>query len=625
MFQSVFTDELGLPFKEALDTLAAWGLKYVDLRGGIYGKAVHDLNGEELARVHRALEERELQVGALESSLAKVHLPDEERREAEAEKLEGLIRAADALDCRLVRSFFFWQPAADQEGMLAVQPDQKQLVLDAFRPLAERAQEAGLVLAFENCGVTVDEVQTMLQALGEPRWGLAWDVTNGWFGHGGPPEDPDSFIHACAKQTRIVHVKAQGSVEELGETAPYDRILQSLDNHGFTGPVTIETHNPERLISNTDMTREALEAIQGAWPSAAPGIVEQSAAKEKQVTRDYEPVRFVVVGLGMGKNRAQLLQRTPGTELLGVCDIDEERACKVGEELGVPCTFNVQEWLDNDQVEVVYVMTWSGAHADVAVQALEANKHVLSTKPMDVSLEACDRMIRAAEERDLLLGVDFERRFTSDLLSTRRLVQSGTLGRPLGAQVSLKVLRPQSYFEGKGSWHGTLKWDGGGVLSNQCIHHIDEAVYVLGVPKTIRAEIWTQDHDIEGEDLACARWRYEDGTVLNLYATTCYPHKTWYFEFEVYGTEGALSRASGGPLEEPRERYFLDDVWMEDPPERVESEWLNAADNFADALRTGAPLACTGRDGRRTQAVLDAMYRSGRGDGEWVEVRAEMD
>lgn len=623
MFQSVFTDELGLPFDDALDTLASWGLEYVDLRGGVYGKAIHDLSGAELARVRAALEERELRVGALESSLAKVHLPDAERRRAEADKLEGLIRAADALECRLVRSFFFWQPPEDQRGAVAVRPDQKQLVLDAFRPLAERAREADLVLAFENCGVTTHEVRAVLQALGEPRWGLAWDVTNGWFGAGGPPQEPGAFINECASRARIVHVKARGSVADLGETAPYDRVLQSLDNHGFTGPVTIETHNPDPSVSNTDMTRKALEAIRTAWPSAAPGIVEQPAAGAKEVTRDYEPVRFVVVGLGMGKNRAKLIQQTPGTELLGVCDIDEERARSVGEELDVPCTFDVQEWLDDDEVEVVYVMTWSGAHADVAVQALRAGKHVLSTKPMDVSLEACDRMIRAAEERDLLLGVDFERRYTSDLLSTRQLVRGGGLGRTLGAQVSLKVLRPQSYFEGRGSWHGTLRWDGGGVLSNQCVHHIDEAVYVLGVPEAIRADIWTQDHDIEGEDLACAMWRYEDGTVLNLYATTCYPHKTWYFEFEVYGTEGALSRAGGGPLEDVRERYFLDDVWMEDPPERVESEWLNAADNFADALRTGAPLACDGREGRRTQAVLDAMYRSARGDGDWVEVRAE--
>ncbi|MFP4028984.1 MAG: Gfo/Idh/MocA family oxidoreductase [Candidatus Brocadiia bacterium] len=625
MFQSVFTDELAVPFEEALDTLVDWGVQYADLRGGIYGKAIHDLTEEELARVQKALNDRDLKVGTLESSLAKVHLPDQKRREKEAEKLEGLIRAADALECRLIRSFFFWQPPEEKRGQLAVRPDEKQQVLDAFRPLAERAKEANLVLAFENCGVSTEEVNAVLDALAEPRWGLAWDVSNEWLGDNNPPENVDQYIDSCAKRTRLVHVKAQGSVEELGETAPYDRILQSLDNHGFNGPVSIETHNPDRSVSNAEMTHNALEAIRSAWPSAAPGMLKQPETEKKEIVREYDPVRFVVVGLGMGKSRAKLVQETSGTELIGVCDIDEERAQKVGEELDVPYTFDVKEWLENDDAEVIYVMTWSGAHADVAVQALEANKHVLTTKPMDVSLEACDRMIRAAEERDLLLAVDFGRRFTSDLLSTRKFVQDGKLGQILGAQVSLKVLRPDSYFEGKGSWHGTLELDGGGVLSNQCIHHIDEAVFVLGVPEAARADIWTQNHDIEGEDLACANWRYEDGSIVNLYATTCFPHKTWYFEFEAYGTEGALTRASGGPLEENRERYFIDDVWMDEPPERIESEWLNAADNFADALRTGAPLVCDGRDGRRTQAVLDAMYRSGRGDGDWVEVRSELD
>ena len=126
MFVSVFSDELGIGIEKSLATIASWKVGYVDLRGGIFRKGIHALDADELKKLKALLGEHNLQVGCLQSSLAKVHLPDAERQKTEAEKLEGLIRAADALDCRLVRSFFGWQPPKEERGRLAVQPDMLQ-------------------------------------------------------------------------------------------------------------------------------------------------------------------------------------------------------------------------------------------------------------------------------------------------------------------------------------------------------------------------------------------------------------------------------------------------------------------------------------------------------------------
>ena len=261
------------------------------------------------------------------------------------------------------------------------------------------------------------------------------------------------------------------------------------------------------------------------------------------VTRDYKPVGFVVVGLGMGKLRSETVQSTPGTRLVGVCDIDEGRARLCGEEFDVPWTTALAPWLDNEEVEVAYVLTPTGRHAEVALEALQAGKHVLVTKPMEASLGACDAMIRLAEERGLLLGVDFGRRFDASTLSIREGVRSGQLGRVLGGNMFLKTLRTMEYFEADGGWRGTRRWDGGGVFSNQGIHHIDQLVYVLGIPDRVRCDIWMQTHEIEAEDLGCALWQYANGAIVSLYATTSYPHITWYYELELHGTEGAVSLA----------------------------------------------------------------------------------
>lgn len=623
MFTSVFTDELGLDLSEALPILQSWGLTHVDLRGRILGGSFENLTDEQLAEVKGLLGRHSLKVGCLESSLAKVHLPGRERREAEAAKLERIVRAADALGCRLVRAFFYWQPGEEEAGRLAENPDALRKVLEAFSPLAERAKQEGLVLGFENCGVTSEEVFRVLDALDEPRWGLAWDVANGWWTSEERTANLATYMNRLAGRTRVVHVKARGAVQGLGELIPYDRVLQALSTAGFQGPVSIETHNPDRSASNVEQTHRALERVRRAWPSAAPGMVNTAEPPRPDVERDYEPVGLVVVGLGMGRSRAKTVQATPGTRLVGVCDIDKERARTCGEELGVPWTSELAPWLKNEDVEAVYVLTPTGRHAEVALPALQAGKHVLLTKPMEASLGACDAMIRLARGRGLLLAVDFEMRFDTFVLSLREAVSAGQLGRVLGGQVSLKVLRTMEYFRANGGWRGTRRWDGGGVLSNQTVHHIDQVAYVLGVPDRVRCDIWTQTHDIEAEDLGCAVWQYADGATVSLCATTSYPHHTWYFELELHGSKGAVSTASGGPLQEQRERWFLDGVWVGGPPRKVQSPWINAADNFAAAVRTGAPLACSGSDGRRTQSILDAMYRSAYGQRGWVDVEPE--
>jgi len=657
MFLSIFTDELGKDVTEALPVIREWGLERCDLRGRVFGKGCERLTKDELVDLKKLLVGHGFAVGAFQSSLAKVHLPDAERQKAELEKLEGLIRAADALDCRLVRSFNYWQPPRplgqaepsgepdlrpkDERGALAVQPDHMQRVLDMFGPIARRAREAGLVLAFENCGQTVAEVVALVEALGVPGWGLAWDASNGWDTDERRADEVE-YIVKNARRAKMLHVKAGSIVPEIKGSLPWDRVLAACAAAGLEGPVSVETHNPAGSgFTGEEMSRLTCEAVRRAWPTAAPGDIysEARGTVAKKVERAYEksPVGFVMVGLGMGHGRAKGITQTPGTRLVGVCDLREERARRSGEAYGVKHTTDLKPWLSDPEVEVVYVVTETGRHAEVGLQALAAGKHVVTTKPMEASLAACDEMISTAGKRDRVLAVDFGRRFESDLLSLRKAVADGFFGRMLGGTLSLKILRTAEYFLQNGGWRGTRRWDGGGVLSNQCIHEIDTVVFCLGVPERVRCDIWTQAHDIEAEDLGCATWAYArrsgskrsgpylaDGAVVHLYATTSYPQKTWYSRLELHGSEGAFVGGKGGPAAgKSPDLWFHDNEWRPDPPVKVESEWLNAADNMAAAIRTGADLVCTGRDGRRSRAVLDAMYRSAYDNaGGWVEVDA---
>jgi predicted dehydrogenase len=255
----------------------------------------------------------------------------------------------------------------------------------------------------------------------------------------------------------------------------------------------------------------------------------------------------------------------------------------------------------------------------VAKLALEAGKHVLTTKPMEVSLEACEEMIKLADEKGLLLGVDFQMRFEQTSLTLKQAIKDGVFGKLLGGRVSLTTLRTDAYYQESGGWRGTKRWDGGGVMSNQAVHSADDMVYTIGLPARLKADIWTQTHDIEGEDLSMGVMEFEDGLVLQYFATTSYTQKTWSPDLWLYGTEAAYSMTYGGILERPDQKWFLNNAWQDKPPLVVESEWVNAADNFSAAVRQGAPLSCDGKGGFRTQSVLDAMYRSGYNQGVWTE------
>lgn len=615
---SIFTDELGIDLQESAGTLADWGLRFVDLRNRVFGKPAERLDDGEIKQLKQLLDDHGLKVACLETSLAKVHLPDDQRRKEEQEKLENIIRVADALDCHLMRGFFFWQPKhggyEDLIGELAVRSDELQKVMDASGPLFERAREAGMKVGFENCGVTVDEVYAVLNEINDPdHFGLAWDPANE-YAVGQQPSDEQ--ITERINRSHIMHVKAIGAVPGLIDIeVPWQMLLSKAAEQGYAGPVSIETHNPDKSVTKQDQSERLVQVIKDAWPGGDP-----APAKLKATEIDFAPVRFVVVGMGKGRNCARAMNSTAGTELAGVVDLNEELAAKVGSDLGVPYTTDLQPWLDDASVDAIYVVTPTGLHAKIACMALEAGKHVITTKPMEASTEQCDLMIEAADKAGKLLAVDFEFRFRDEVRRRRHAVEGGLLGDLIGGSSTLRIKRTDDYFKHNGGWRGTKQFDGGGVMSNQAVHHIDELIYTLGLPKRVSLRTWTQTHEIEAEDYGCGMWEFENGAIVQLQATSSYTAPTWYNTLELWGSKGAVSTMGGGPFTTKIERWFLDGEWQNRQPETPELRWANSGQNFAAAIRKGEAIICDGRDGRRSRAVIDAMYESAAEDGRWVDV-----
>jgi predicted dehydrogenase len=315
-------------------------------------------------------------------------------------------------------------------------------------------------------------------------------------------------------------------------------------------------------------------------------------------------VGFAVVGLGMGRNRAQLITETAGAELSCVVDLNEELARTAGADFGCDWTTELDDALGRSDVDVVMVMTPSGLHVDLGVRCAQAGKHVITTKPMDVSTEACDRLITAAETGGVILGVDYQSRYVDTNVRVATALQQGLLGRPLLGEVRFKWFRSDEYFAHGGGWRGTWKMDGGGSLANQGSHLIDLLLWFMGDPERVYGEAAIVNHDIETEDVGMAILRYANGARGGIVGTTTFPTNA-YFSAEVHGTEGGvlIDAALTGEA-----RYFGDGV--EEKLASIENPLKNVVEDVVSCLTNGTKLRVDGREGRRTVALLEAIYQS---------------
>ncbi len=317
-------------------------------------------------------------------------------------------------------------------------------------------------------------------------------------------------------------------------------------------------------------------------------------------------VTFGVVGLGMGANRAKVVARTEGAKLLAVCDLREDRAAKVAEEHGCDYYLDYEKMLAREDIDVIYVMTFSGRHAEHGIMAAQAGKHVISTKPLDVSLEKVDRLIHECKSRGLKLVTDFDLRYTSVGQTVRQAVESGVLGKIFLAEARLKWFRSQEYYDENGGWRGTWALDGGGSLSNQTVHYVDQLCWIMGDVKSVYAELGVFNHEIEGEDMGLAILNFASGAKGCIVGTTTFP-KSAYSGVEIHGNKGAVMTT--------RAKKEMDWEWAEgcevDPETLVVIPEVNSAtEDMVRAIRENREPQVTGEEGRKSVVLLEAMRKS---------------
>ena len=320
-------------------------------------------------------------------------------------------------------------------------------------------------------------------------------------------------------------------------------------------------------------------------------------------------VGFGILGLGRGRKAAQTAVQTAGANLVCVCDLQEEKVKATAQELDCDWTTSYDRMLARDDIDAIGVYTSSGTHADFANQAVAAGKHVFVTKPMDIDLDKCDRLIEAAKRANLVLAVDFIRRYRKIDHQVRKAVVDGLIGNVILGDLRMKWYRGQSYYDGgwPAGWRSRSSTEGGSA-ANQGVHSIDQLQWFMGDVKTVQGRCGTFNHEIETEDCSVGILTFASGAFGMIQTTTCsYP--SLGTTLQINGSKGTITMDKSGAVGlviEGQEGATIDQVEIEtDFPD-------NIIEDVVGAIIDGQPIMVSGEEGRKSVAIFTAIYESSR-------------
>jgi len=251
-------------------------------------------------------------------------------------------------------------------------------------------------------------------------------------------------------------------------------------------------------------------------------------------------VKFAVLGCGrISSLHLEAVEKAKDAHLVAVCDIIEEKAVKASEKYSVPYYLDLEAMLKAEKPEVVIIGTPSGMHCEHTVICANYGANVLCEKPIEITKEKIDKMIKVCHEKGVKLGGIYQRRIYSGAVSAKKAIEEGKLGKLVLCDGYFKYHRSQEYYD-SGDWRGTWELDGGGALMNQCIHGIDMLMWLCGDIEAVTAKCATLTRNIEVEDTAIILAKFKNGAlgVIEGATSVCEGEDTI---FDINGELGSIS------------------------------------------------------------------------------------
>ena len=315
-------------------------------------------------------------------------------------------------------------------------------------------------------------------------------------------------------------------------------------------------------------------------------------------------------------------------ELAAVFDVNEVLNKEVARKFGAKAAGSVKELLAED-LDAVYVATPANLHYEQATECARAGKHVLCEKPLGMTVQEAEDMLKAFESAGVQLGAGLMMRFHSQHRAALEIIQQGRLGMPTYGRAQLSCWYPPM----EGAWRQDPAQGGGGSLIDMGGHCIDLLEMFFG--RVVRLSCFTNNtiHGYPSEDSAVALLEFENGAMGTVDAFFCIPDESSKNVLELYGSKGSiLAKGTVGQGEKGEMAAFLkeEDTGYAASQERAAGEGLRIApepvnmyraeiEAFSQAVLEHRPVPVDGEAGLRSQKILTACYESAR-TGKALEV-----
>jgi UDP-N-acetyl-2-amino-2-deoxyglucuronate dehydrogenase len=322
----------------------------------------------------------------------------------------------------------------------------------------------------------------------------------------------------------------------------------------------------------------------------------------------------LIGGGNISETHARAASEIPGVSITAVYGTNAEKIARLSARYGATPYANLEKFLAHRPMEMVAIGSPSGLHAEQGIAAARQGLHVLTEKPLDISTARADELIAATAQAQVKLGVFFQDRFKTDLIRLKELVDTGLLGKLILADARVKWFRPASYY-GDSKWRGTLRLDGGGALINQAIHTVDLLLWLCGEVAAVQAVRRTALHKIETEDTLVALLEFKNGAIGSFQAATSafpgYPRRV-----ELTGSEGTIvvehdRLLSADMRQPPKDFQSTGNDWNASASSATVSDVRGhkaALMDFIHAIETNGTPRCSGAEGRKSVAVVEAIY-----------------
>ncbi len=334
--------------------------------------------------------------------------------------------------------------------------------------------------------------------------------------------------------------------------------------------------------------------------------------------------KFGIVGLGLIADfHGKALKAIPEADVYACMDFSEERVKAFSRKFNCQGYTSLTEMLKDPDLNIVTVCTPSGAHMEPSLEIIEAGKHLIVEKPLEITLNRCDKILSAAKIKGVRVSTIFPSRFHEASLTVKDAIDKQRFGRFVLGDAYIKWHRTQEYYD-KGGWHGTKALDGGGALMNQSIHAIDLLQWFMGPVVSVQAYTGTMGHErIEVEDVAAAIIKFKNGALGVIEGSTAvYPG--YLKKIELAGTEGSIVLEESNLKEwnfkdelpednEIREKFAskTDSGGGASDPGAISfrpHQWQ--FEDFIKSLDSGKKSAVEGDEGRKAVEIILAVYES---------------